>query len=272
MHENSQACDFCGRPAMTRFKTRDQHWCCSMNIAQCPAIRQRNSEKAKARPKRNHTEATKEKIRLGNIGKTVSEETKNKLRGRPFSEEHRTNLSISCKGRIPWNKSKTGVYSDETRRHISAALIGNVPWNKGLPRTEEVKSKISIARLGKPLSEEHKQAIGNAHRGQKRNIETRQKISASMMGEKHPQWKGGISTEPYCSEWKKDLKEMVKERDGFHCMNCGTDKGRICVHHINYKKKDCSSNNLITLCNSCNSKANTNRDSWKDHFTQIMIA
>lgn len=39
------------------------------------------------------------------------------------------------KGQTPWNKGLKGVI---------------IPWNKGIPRTEEEKRKMSLAKLGKP--------------------------------------------------------------------------------------------------------------------------
>lgn len=70
-----------------------------------------------------------------------------------FSSQRSGRENIKLKGRIPWNKGKTGVqtYSDETRRkmseshkgkkltfteehkrNIGKASKGRTPWNKGL--------------------------------------------------------------------------------------------------------------------------------------------
>lgn len=95
------------------------------------------------------------------------------------------------------------------------------------------------------------------------------------IGSGNPNWKGGISKEPYCQDWTKDLKEYVKERDGHKCMNlyCFKKKGiagRLSVHHIDYNKKTCGPENLITVCNSCNSMANYDRD-WHQEWYQTIL-
>lgn len=84
---------------------------------------------------RSSSEETKQKLRDINTGKTMPQETKDKigsaLRGQkrpPFSDEWIKNLSLSksgenhpcwgksspAKGKDPWNKGKTGVYTEQT--------------------------------------------------------------------------------------------------------------------------------------------------------------
>jgi 5-methylcytosine-specific restriction endonuclease McrA len=41
---------------------------------------------------------------------------------------------------------------------------------------------------------------------------------------------------------------------------------RLTAHHIDYDKKNCDQQNLITLCSACNSKANFNRPYWQDFY------
>jgi hypothetical protein len=102
----------------------------------------------------------------------------------------------------------------------------------------------------------------------------REKISISLSGENHPNWKGGISCEPYCEQWKdEEYKESIKERDGYICLNpeCNKNSNRLSIHHIDYNKKNCHPLNLITLCVSCNSKANTNRK-WHEEWYKAIIS
>ena len=42
------------------------------------------------------------------------------------------------------------------------------------------------------------------------------------------------------------------------------------IHHIDYDKQSCKDNNLITLCSSCNSVVNYNRDYWYAYFTYLI--
>ena len=37
-------------------------------------------------------------------------------------------------------------------------------------------------------------------------------------------------------------------------------------NHIDYNKKNCNSDNLITLCHNCHSKTNHNRNNWINYF------
>lgn len=93
-----------------------------------------------------------------------------------------------------------------------------------------------------------------------------------MSGPGHPNWKGGISCEPYCQDWTKEYKEFIKERDGNKCLNpdCWGTSERLAIHHIDYNKKNCKPYNLITLCTSCNTRANTNRK-WHEAWYKSII-
>ena len=77
-------------------------------------------------------------------------------------------------------------------------------------------------------------------------------------GENHHSWLGGKSFEPYSVDWTETLKRSIRERDHYICQLCSQYGNSI--HHINYNKKNCSPSNLITLCISCNSKVNKNRE------------
>jgi hypothetical protein len=87
-------------------------------------------------------------------------------------------------------------------------------------------------------------------------------------------WRGGISYEPYCSIWKdKEYKESIRERDGYKCLNpscCRTNPEDLTIHHIDYNKKNCNPNNLITICRICNIKANRERD-WHAAWYQAIM-
>ncbi len=88
-----------------------------------------------------------------------------------------------------------------------------------------------------------------------------------MVGDTHPNWKGGVSFEPYCPKFNKQLKERIRERDNRTCQLCGIkENGRKHdVHHVHYDKENCNPD-LITVCRDCNVIANYNRDYYEELF------
>jgi len=84
-------------------------------------------------------------------------------------------------------------------------------------------------------------------------------------GENHSNWQGGISFLPYPIEFNSKLKWKVKKRDNYLCQLCGeANIKKLGIHHIDYDKRNLNLNNLITLCLSCNSIVNWDREYWKD--------
>lgn len=95
----------------------------------------------------------------------------------------------------------------------------------------------------------------------------------SCFGSSNPMWKGGITAEPYCDAWlDKDYKQSIKERDGNKCLNpyCFKTSKNLVIHHIDYDKKNCHPSNLITICDSCNLRANKDRE-WHTSWYQAII-
>ena len=97
----------------------------------------------------------------------------------------------------------------------------------------------------------------------------------SKFGDGNPAWKGGIKDNPYCQLWTKEFKEIIKERDGYRCQNpyckCNNGIEGLCIHHIDFNKQNCDPNNLITVCRSCNSMANKDRE-WHIKWYQTLMA
>ena len=53
---------------------------------------------------------------------------------------------------------------------------------------------------------------------------------------------------------------------------CDYGCGREAKYHINYNKKDCRPKNLITLCRSCNARANFNMFIWQFFYNWLTIS
>jgi len=202
-----------------------------------------------------------------------------------------------------WCCSKSQNKCPEVRNKFKQ----KIPWNKGKHISEEHKLKIknNNARLsgkkngmfGKNHSLEAIEKIREASTGETNGMygkihsdETRMKISISCKkvlntpevikklirsntAENNPNWKGGIACEPYCQIWSdQEYKESIKERDGYQCLNplCNHTSKTLSLHHIDYDKKNCHPNNLITVCISCNSKANTYREWHSEWYKRIL--
>lgn len=122
---------------------------------------------------------------------------------------------------------------------------------------------------------------GDAHRGRSKETHpyiaiAAKKVSETMIrertraGVKHGSWQGGISFEPYTTEFNEYNKELIRERDNHTCQKCGVPQiectQKLTVHHIDYIKAHSTPDNMISLCNPCNGKVNTNREYWTEHF------
>ena len=84
-------------------------------------------------------------------------------------EEARKNRSEAQMGRVPWNKGQKGVMPE--------------PWNKGLTRkTDSRVNKIASMKEGIPRSPEIKQKLSNANLGKTQSVETKDKISKANLG------------------------------------------------------------------------------------------
>ena len=235
---------------------------------------------------KKHSEETKKKMSLAHKGKKLSEKTKLKMskskKGIIFSKQHRKNLSIVNSGKnnpmygIHLLGEKNGMFgkkhSKETIEKLRIISTGKIHskatkikmslvqkgeknhfYNKN--HSKRVRKKLSIIHTGKVLTQKHKDNIGKA-----------------FTGEKHPNWKGGNKL--YALEFISKLKHFIKRRDNYTCRLCsGKHKNQdLHVHHIDYDKFNSNPNNLITLCNTCHSKTNYNRNFWAVHLLNILIA
>lgn len=162
-------------------------------------------------------------------------------------------------------------FSEESKLKMSLA-------NTGHKASEETKKKISIAtsgsrnpRFGVKLSQEQ---IDRQRRTVLKTYETNPEIKImignSNRGERSGNWKGGISFEPYCPKFNKDLKTRVRAFFDYKCIICGKsteeNKKNLAVHHVEYDKSACCHGKPIhfaALCHKCHSKTNYNREYWE---------
>jgi len=199
--------------------------------------------------------------------------------------------------RIPWNKGLT----KETDKRVllqSLKVSGNSHYRYGV--REERICKCGCEEVFKCTSGSNKMYIkGHFWRNKKRgatwnkglkgaqiawnkgltketdnrlthSFEDRIKISNAQMGAKSHLWRGGISYEIYPLGWNKTFKEQIRRRDEYKCQICGRSEveeiRKLCVHHIDYDKQNIEPENLASLCSSCHTKTNHNREYWKKFF------
>lgn len=99
------------------------------------------------------------------------------------------------------------------------------------------------------------------------------RLSIERQGRGNPAWKNEKVDPRYPEEWSVTLRKSIRERDGHMCQVCLTE-GLVCVHHIDYNKFNCASENLISLCRKCHGRVHggpKNREAWRSLFQELMI-
>jgi hypothetical protein len=108
--------------------------------------------------------------------------------------------------------------------------------------------------------------------------EFRKKISAFAQRIPLNEWTKFTSFEPYPSNFNREFKLKIRQRDGFMCIKCGMreedakiifNKG-LTTHHINYDKKLTIPENCCALCLRCHVETNHNRKHWTKFFQSLL--
>jgi hypothetical protein len=142
-----------------------------------------------------------------------------------------------------------GVFqrSLEHRRNISIALTGR-------RMSQETRSKLSVIASARTLSGDTKAKIGDAVRG-----------------DKHPNWKGGVTYPIHALRKTKEYRhwrDAVLERDGYRCTKCHKSKHRLDAHHVFsftlFPELRFDVNNGVTVCVICHTK-------YKDKLNQLVL-
>jgi len=195
--------------------------------------------------------------------------------GKKHSEETKRKISESKKGKL---------HTEETKKIMSESKIGENNHFYGKKHSEESINKMSASHKGSIPSEATREKMGksrlkekNGMYGKTHSNEIKEFMSklnkGRFVGDRNPNWKGGISCEPYCEVWlDNEYKKSIKERDEYKCLNpeCKKIDSKLCLHHIDYNKKNCVPKNLITVCKSCNAKANFDRE-WHTSWYKAII-
>jgi hypothetical protein len=211
----------------------------------------------------NRVLATSNKL----AGRTLPIEVRMKMKERKHTEKQNENHSLYMKEK--WSDSEYKNKVMQTKKE-----------NKSYEKSKEKVSN-AIKELWKDLSYRDKMMQARAKKcsyqktGDKlRNHWKDPKFASKYSGKNHYNWQGGISKEPYAQVWSEELKEIIRKRDGYMCQVCFLSEStmqnnfrkKLCVHHIDYDKKNCNEENLITLCTSCHTKTGYSREQWQSVF------
>lgn len=250
-------------------------------------------------------------------GKKRSPETKERIaaskRGKkrkPFSEEHKANMRaalprgenhwmfgkhLSPEQRAKLSESRKGKpISEEHKKILSTANSGENNPMFGRPMPAELKAKLIETHMGKPLSHETREKIRVAVSGEnsylfnrskelhpwfgrKHTEDTLKKMRDVKLGKNNPNWRGGISYEPYCPKFNEDLKRRIRAFFDNRCIACGKSAREtvrnLSCHHVEYNKAACCDGKPVqfaALCGKCHSRTNQDRDRWESMIHRII--
>jgi hypothetical protein len=158
------------------------------------------------------------------------------------------------------------THSPETRLRMSLRARGNTRAS-GYTHTLDTIEKIRSSSIGRIHTSETKQHLREVFLG----IRTDSECVVRNLGELNPHWCGGTSVELYPTGFRTTIRYLVLSRDFFTCQECDSQID-LSPHHIDYNKSNIDPRNLITLCRSCNSKANGNRAYYIERYRAKICA
>lgn len=181
-------------------------------------------------------------------------------KGYKQSEEHKKKISLSLLGKHLSLFTKEKIrnanlgkkQSSETKEKMSLA-------HKGKLKSLEHSKNISLGRKGIIFSEKHRKHISESCKG--RNSWNKGKRHLAIIGEKHPNWKGGITPINKIIRHSIEYKLWVRavfERDNYTCIWCGRKGNQLNADHIQefslYPELRFCIDNGRTLCKECHKK------------------
>jgi len=226
----------------------------------CAMKKYRDSLKGKNHPNLKHGKYSKDFHNQCKCGEAIAPLAKickvcyNKIRATKRIERIKTFICLDCKKKI----SRKAVTHGKGRCP-SCATINAFKEN---PELITNISKKALKRLSIP---ENNPMFGKHH-----TEEVKSKISLNHGGTGIP-----YEFSEYPLEFNNSLKEKIRDRDNHECQKCHIKEKNLDrelnVHHIDYNKENCEEENLISLCQSCHTKSNFNREEWIKYFKEDLI-
>lgn len=186
----------------------------------------------------------------------------------------------ASKGKICWNKGLTKE-TDARLKKQSDTMIQTYKDNpeirkiigeksKKVVRTKEWKRKIKESLTGRRYTKEFKDKLKMIHNSEE--------VNKKYRGKNNSNWRGGLSFQPYTSDFNKFFKLMIRQRDNLTCIKCNLFEDdciklynrKLTIHHIDYIKKNTFKENCCALCVRCNSEVNFNRQHWRKFFQSLL--
>lgn len=152
------------------------------------------------------------------------------------------------------------LYIDQRKSSREIADDFKIDHSVVLRRLQEFD--IPIRSLSEAFKGKHKSPNTEFKKGEKpswKNTEieemVKQKISENRVGDKNPNWQGGIQKYVDAAEFR-EIRKIALRRDKNICQLCGAMDKKLQVHHIvPYRvSMDNSLSNLISLCSPCHTK------------------
>ena len=176
---------------------------------------------------------------------------KHTLKWKKLMSEHMKAIG----NRPPSNKGKH--HSEETKKKISNS-------HKGKKASPQAILKMKMAQLGEKNPNYGKFGPLHQNFGKKQSIETRIKRSQAIKGDKHYNWRGGITAINKSIRISLEYKlwrEAIFQRDDYTCQMCGKRGIYLEADHIKpfafFPKLRFEVTNGRSLCKSCHSKTDT---------------
>ena len=149
---------------------------------------------------------------------------------------------------------------------------------RGIKKPQWIKAKISKSKLGKPRpdmigntytlgmkhTKEAKRKVSLFNKGKTLSMETRMKLREIHLGDKNPQWRGGVT--PLYKQIRDSIeyeewRTKVFTCDNYTCQDCGQVGGYLQADHIKpfafYPEHRFEVSNGRTLCQGCHRKTDT---------------